>query len=274
MLYITACVIESVDHIPPEHDPTGEAMYATISEEHREKKKMAKLTVQQYDDINLLTMEGGGGGEDMTTQNEHEMKLVSVTMEEDDGGYSRLIHAGPRMKETKKHIHSSSISTKTDTQQQQQPQRKMSKKEDVSASVSAAPTTSNDDKQYSEIQPVRPHSKLIVPSTTGSYSLIAADDNEPSTPPTLPKRTRSSTIINTIETPSTEQVEDSNVPVPYQNVPKSDTLDPNEGSGYSVVGRPAAPCVMDTSFFDDVIEFRNKKAQETLGTEKLYAVMN
>ena len=236
-------------------------MYAVVSEEHREKKRSTKLKVQQYDDISLecggeVVQQSGSGGDG-------EPRLtVSVTLEEDNAGYSRLKHAGPRMKETSKYLHS--------TVSEEQSQRDSSGTGPATKIISGS-----NDRSYSEVEPIRPRSR---PSDAGSYPLIVSETKQSTSPPLLPKRSRGSVVVcekgitGSENAPLlTEQVQSSNVLVPYQNVPSTDGQESKGKSGYSVVGRPATPCLTDRNFFDDAMEFRNEQAHTTLGTEKLYA---
>jgi hypothetical protein len=246
-----------------------EDLYSTVPEEHRQKKKMAKLCIQQYDDINLLPLESRVAGE-----GEDESKVVaSITIEGGvSEGYSRLCHAGPRMNSSKRFGYPFSTST---------PQLLDDSSERKDSVSSSSVKVDN----YSEVEPMRPRSMLLVRTgITGSYSMIKQGKDGSVTPPPLPDRinmlshsppteswllkdTRSST-----EKDPVVEVESSGTqpPIPYQNIDRSG--DPAKiGAGYSMVANPASPPrITDGDFFGDVMEFHNLQAAEGSTQDQLY----
>ena len=238
-------------------------MYAAVSEEHRMKKKMAKLRVQQYDDVNLFDGKAGGDESKM---------VVSVQMEGvGEEGYSRLCHAGPRMTQTKRYLHSSlSVSSPELLDDGSKPGRAGSVKTDMS---------------YSEVEPMRPHSKVIAPRITGGYSMIEQGKEECGIPPPLPTRMMETsmstppvessllkTAMSAGELDILQEVEGSPGPVPYQNPPTTvaeATEQPRGGAGYSVITSTGSPPHITDDFFSDIFEFRNLQAQEE-SPEQLY----
>ncbi|CAI8031681.1 hypothetical protein GBAR_LOCUS17971 [Geodia barretti] len=248
-------------------DPSNVAdLYATVPEEHRQKKKMAKLCIQQYDDINLLPLESRESGE-----GEDESKVVaSITIERGvSEGYSRLCHAGPRMNSSKRFGHPFSTSTP------QLLDDSSERKDSFSSSVKGNNMT------YSEVEPMRPRSTLIGPTgITGSYSMIK--QGEDGTPPPLPGRinqlfysspTESGLLKDTrSSTEKVAEVESSGTepPIPYQNIDRSG--DPAKiGAGYSMVANPASPPrITDGDFFGEVMEFHNLQAVEGSTQDQLY----
>jgi hypothetical protein len=251
---------------PPENNPSVEAMYAVVSEEHRQKKKMAKLCIQQYDDINLLQL----NSQDPAGEGESRMQL-SVTMEDGNPGYSRLQHAGPRMSMTKqtKYLHSS-LSTSSPQLLEEE-----SGKRNSYIAGGGPPPMAGGEKGYSEVHPMRPRSHLIASTTAGGYSMIEPGKKESEMPPLLPKRTVESTLSpppepkrSIYETkPLPGEVESPLTLFQYQTVPPKDsTTEPKQGSGYSV----GTPTLSDMDFFGDVMEFHNVQAQEGAPDQQLY----
>ena len=250
------------------------ALYATVPEEYRQKKKMAKLCIQQYDDINLLPLDSREKGE-----GDEESKVASVTIEGGGGeGYSRLCHAGPRMNQSKKYSHSSFSASS--------PQLL----DDIGDRNDSFTSSVKVNKQYSEVEPMRPRSTLLVPSgIKGSYSIIRQGEDGSVSPPPLPNRINKlshsppndsgllkDTRSSTSEKDPTCNVENSATqpPIPYQNMPAvGDTSgDPAKiGAGYSVVVNPVSlPRVTDGDFFGEVLEFRNLLAVEEKTQDQLY----
>ena len=241
------------------------ALYAVVPEEHRQKKKMAKLCIQQYDDINLLPLNSHDAA-----RGENESSMVtSVTIEGGGGeGYSRLCHAGPRMNQTSKYLHSS-LSMSSPQLLNEASGRKDSRTGSVKI-----------DKTYSEVEPVRPRSRLIIPSgITGGYSMIEQREEDSAGPP-LPERinkppqqTDGGLLQATMSMSEPQEVESSTASIPYQNMPAvtDGASEPVKfEAGYSMVAKPASPqFTTDGDFFGDVMEFHNLQAQERTPYERV-----
>ena len=262
---------ENADPNAKGDNPNVVDLYATVPEEHRQMKKMAKLCIQQYDDINLLPLESREAGE-----GEDDSKMItSVTIEGGGGeGYSRLCHAGPRMNQPR-YFHSSFSASS--------PQLLLDDNSNRNNSISSSGQVEKTN--YSEVEPMRPRSRLIVPSDiSGGYSLIEQGESGSDPPPPLPDRSNKSSHSPPKEsgllksTRSMSELEDgmgsgAPPPIPYQNFPAvTDTAgEPLRiGAGYSMVANPASPPkITDPDFFGEVMEFHNSQAQE-MTPDKLY----
>lgn len=222
-----------------------EAMYAVVSEEHKEKKKLAKLCIQQYDDINLVPLDREEG-----EQNGNGSKLLaSVTVEGDSTGYSRLQHAGPRMSQTRRHMFSVSGGADQPT-------------DDGKRNGPSANTTK--DLSYSEVRPTgNPSSELTAPMViTGGYSVINQSKEDDDVPPPLPQR------VSMCVDPSYTGAGVTEPPAQFHSKPSTGTAE-GGGPNYSVVGK-GEPSTTNTDFFDEqfLSDFGNKKPRR-LG-EQLY----
>ena len=254
---------EETEPLPPEKI---EAMYARISQEHREKKKKTKLCIQQYDDINLLELDG----KETEEKNEGPQMVVSITMEEDETGYSRLQHAGPRMSQTRKHIPSTSSN---------EPQQQDGGKKSSAGIVSAANmTNSSKDVSYSEVYPTHnlgPATKLTATNIVGGYSVIERENAETEVPPPLPHRLSlcvqspsdsTQKPSSSSHVPSLDEVQGQAALKRYQNVPHTAALGGTKEGG--VVEKEGAPNVTFLTEFHDI------QAQGEAGTgEILYDVV-
>lgn len=239
------------------------AMYAVVPEEHRQKKKQKKLSVQQYDDVNLLS-----GREAETRMG----ASASITVEASDvEGYSRLCHAGPRIENaTTRHLNSSlSMSS---------PQLL----EDADGNKKSRTGSVIIDRGYSQVDAIKPQSKLLVPTgTSAGYTLIEheKDTLEVSAPPLpdrirTPPHTESGLLFATRSDNNTTAREDdgatattttTTTKLPYQNMPGAGERggEPGKiGAGYSMVANPASPKAIEDDFFSEVLEFHNLQAQE------------
>ena len=239
---------------------------------------MAKLNVQQYDDINLLPLNGNeaaGAVAGEKGEGDESKVVVSVQMERsgDMEGYSRLCHAGPRMGQPKRYLYSS-----LSTSSPQLLEEGSDSKDDRTGSV-------KDEKPYSDVDHFRPRSRLI---GTGGYSMIEQSRPESDVPPPLPGRMKEglvssspvkSGLLKTARSASEIDLPvdkmSSAAPAPYQNLPPAEpgvvAEPPRGGAGYSLIANPVSPPKVPDNFFEfsDVIEFRNLQAQEQM-QDQLY----
>ena len=211
-------------------------MYAVVSDEHRKKKKLAKLCIQQYDDINLLDNDEGeqkGDGSQL---------LASVTLEGDSTGYSRLQHAGPRMSQTRsRHV----LTASGGTDQLRKHDRKPS-------------TDATKDLSYSEVRPT--NLELAIPTIiTGGYSVIE-QSKDTDVPPPLPQRV--SMCVDTTHTVAGE----SEAPEV-----KSSATNAGGGANYSVVVKGEQTATNADLFAEQFLaEVCSKKDQKGGFGEQLY----